>query len=108
MKYLFTLLVILGASTQCFSSENFDQRLGRFLNKKYSSYLNKASVKLNVPLETLNKKISHQLNNNSLSFSGEVDTEQGICKLEGKLGFIDQNTLVRCISKDLRAKIIFI
>ena len=104
MKILLLYFLIFSAN----ASDTFEQRLGQFLNKKYSSFISKASVKLNVSQDILKAKLVHQLNKNSLSFLGEIVTEYGLCKLEGTLSFIDQNTSVKCITKDLKAKIIFI
>ena len=104
MKVLLFSFLIFSAH----ASDTFEQRLGQFLNKKYSSFISKASSKLNVSRDNLGEKVKHQLNKDSLSFSGEIETDYGLCKLEGTLSFIDQNTSVKCITKDLKAKIIFI
>ena len=104
MKVLLFSFLIFSA----YASDTFELRLGQFLNKKYSSFITKASDKLNVSRDNLEAKIEHRLNKDSLSFSGEIETDYGLCKIEGTLSFTDQNTLVKCITKDLKAKIIFI
>ena len=104
MKVLLFSFLIFSAH----ASDTFEQRLGQFLNKKYSSFISKASNKLNVSSDILGSKIEHQLNKDNIFFSGEIETDYGLCKLEGTLSFIDQNSSVKCITKDLKAKIIFI
>ena len=102
---MITFVAILSSAH---ASENYQDRLKVYLESKYEKYVKIAAQKLEVSPSYLESILKKENQNESIKFIGHPETKYGLCKVEGETTFMEVNSSVKCIDKNLNAKIVFI
>tara|TARA_B100000927_G_C16338351_1_gene418252 strand:+ start:201 stop:524 length:324 start_codon:yes stop_codon:yes gene_type:complete len=102
------LISFLLSSQTVLGSENFKDRLSIYLENKYEKFVQKASLKLDVSKDYLEKNFKKETLDESIKFIGFPETKYGLCKINGEATFLEVKSSVKCIDKALNGKIIFI